>query len=329
MNKKVISCLAILLMATFISGCTRDEPKFEGSVKKLTLAANLNLAGTLVYVAEDQGYFEKNGIEATIKGYVSGKAAGDALIAGEADISTSAGNVFVSNSFNHADIRVLGTVATVEVKELIARKDKGITTINDLIGKKIGVTEKSGAEFLLGVFLTFNDLSYQDIEIVYLRPPEISKAILNGDIDAVFTWDPYAYYIKKALGDNAISSSGGEEFYFILLTKKDWIKKNPEAAKRFMKALVEAADYIKDNSESTKEFIRKRFDYDSDYIDYSWSKQRFVVILEQAMFIMFEDQARWRIKNKLTDKTEVPNYLDFIFMDVLEQIKPSAVTIIR
>ena len=327
--KKMMSCLAILLIATFIGGCTRDEPKSEGSVEKLTVAVNEILAGTVVYIAEDRGYFEKNGIAVTIKGYVSGKAAGDALIAGEADISTSAGNVFVSSSFKHADLRVLGTVATLEVKELIARKDKGITTTNDLIGKKIGVTEKSGAEFLLGVFLTFNDLTYEDIEIVYLKPPEIAKAILNGDIDAVFTWDPYVYNIKKELCDNAISWPGGDDFYFILLTKEDWIKKNPEAAKKFMKALVEAEDYIKDNSEKAKEFARKRFDYGSDFIDYSWPKQRFIVILEQAMLLLFEDQARWRIKNRLTDKTEVPNYLDFISMDTLEQIKPKAVTIIR
>ncbi|TKJ25747.1 MAG: nitrate ABC transporter substrate-binding protein, partial [Hadesarchaea archaeon B3_Hades] len=154
------------------------------------MAAAEYLVGSLVYVAENQGFFEKNGLEVTIKGYGSGKAAGDALIAGEADISTSADSVFVSNSFDHADLRVFGTVATAEVKELVARKDKGITTIDDLIGKKIGVTKKSGGEFALGTFLIFNGLSDQDVELVDLKPSEIVEAISNGDIDAAFTWDP-------------------------------------------------------------------------------------------------------------------------------------------
>jgi NitT/TauT family transport system substrate-binding protein len=96
-----------------------------------------------------------------------------------------------------------------------------------------------------------------------------------------------------------------------------------------MKAIVEAEDYIKDNSKSAKKFARKRFDLKSDYLDYSWPKQRFNVILEQAMLILFEDQARWRIKNKLTDATGVPNYLDYIYMDALEEVKPEAVAIIR
>ncbi len=319
-----------VMLAMAVAGCTQGRPeKYTGPVEKITVAAAAYLTGALVYVAEDQGYFEENGLEVTIKDYESGKAAADALIAGEADISTSADFVFVSNSFDHADLRVLGTVATAQVKELVARKDKGITTTDDLIGKKIGVTKKSGAEFLLGVFLIFNALSYEDVELVDLKPSEIVEAISNGDIDATFTWDPYLYNIKKELGDNAISWPGGQDFYFVLITKEDWIENNPAAAERFMKSLLEAEDYIKDNSEESKEFVRDRFDYESDYMDYSWPKQEFAVTLEQAMLIAFEDQARWRIKNKLTESTEVPNYLDYIYLDALEKVKPEAIGIIR
>lgn len=319
-----------IMVAMAVAGCTQGRPeKYTGPVEKITVAATAYLTGALVYVAEDLGYFKENGLEVTIKDYGSGKAAADALIAGEADISTSADFVFVSNSFDHADLRVFGTVATAQIKELIARKDKGITTINDLIGKKIGVTKKSGAEFLLGVFLIFNALSYEDVELVDLKPSEIVEAISNGDIDATFTWDPYLYNIKGELGENAISWPGGQDFYFVLLTKEDWIEKNPAATERFIKSLLEAEDYIKDNSEESKEFVKDRFDYESDYMDYSWPKQEFAVILEQAMLIAFEDQARWRIKNKLTEATEVPNYLDYIYTDALEKVKPEAIGIIR
>jgi ABC-type nitrate/sulfonate/bicarbonate transport system substrate-binding protein len=293
------------------------------------LAAYAGDTGALVYVAEAQGYFKKNGLDVTIKGFDSGKAAADSLLDGEADISTSAGFVFVSNSFDHADLRVLGAVATAEVKELVARKDKGIAAIDNLKGKKIGVTKKSGGEFSLITFLTFNGLSHQDVELVNLKPSEIAEAILNDDIDAAFTWDPNVYNIKEKLGDNAISWPGGQDFYFLLLTKEGWIKNNPAAAARFMKSLLEAEDYIKDNPEKSKEFVKDRFGYESDYMDYSWPKQAFIVILEQAMLIAFEDQARWRIENKLTDKTEVPNYLNHIHLDALEEVKPEAVTIIR
>lgn len=328
-QKLFITIATIAVIGISVGGCQEQPEKFTGPAKKITVAAAAYLTGALVYVAEEQGYFEENGLEVTIKDYGSGKAAADALIAGEADISTSAGFVFVSNSFDHADLRVLGTVATSQVKELVARKDKRITAINDLIGKKIGVTKKSGAEFALGVFLIFNALSYDDVELVDLKSSEIVEAISNGDIDATFTWDPYLYNIKEELGDNTISWPGGQDFYFVLITKEEWIENNPAVAERFMKSLLEAEDYIKDNSEESKEFVKDRFDYESDYMDYSWPKQEFTVILEQAMFVAFEDQARWRIKNKLTEVTEVPNYLDYIYLDALEKVKPEAIGIIR
>ena len=334
MSKKILIRIVIIFVVVILGiglywSIIKQPKKYTGSVKKITLAGYAGEAGALVYVAEDQGYFEKNGLDVTIKDYESGKAAADAVTAGEVDISTSAGFVFVSNSFDHTDLRVFGTVATFETKELVARKDKGITTTDDLIGKKIGVTKKSGGEFSLGVFLTSNGLLQKDVELVDLKPSEIVEAVVNGDIDAGFTWDPNVYNMKQALGDNAISWPGYSDFYFVVISKKNWIENNPAAVERFMKSLLEAEEYIKTNSEASKEFVKNRFDYELDYIDYSWPKQKYAVVLPQSMLIAFEDQARWSIQKKLTDSREVPNYLDYIYLDALAKVKPDAVTIIR
>ncbi len=326
----LVAGIAVVFVVAGFYWLRREEPeKYTGPVEKITLAGYAGEAGALVYIANEQGFFKEHGLDVTIEDYQSGKAAADALMAGEADISTSADLVFVSNAFEHTDLRVLGTVATFETKALVARKDKGITAIQELSGKKIGVTKKSGAEFLLGVFLTFNGISRDDVELVDLRPPEMTEAISNGDVDAVFVWDPYAFNIKKELGDNAISWSGGEDFYFVLLTKEDWLDKNPAAAERFMRSILDAEMYVQDNFNETKNFLKDRFDFESEYMDYSWPKQEYAVTLPQAMLILFEDQARWRIEQGLTDKTDVPNYLGFIYLDALEEIKPEAVTIIR
>ncbi len=326
----LVAGIAVVFVVAGFFWLRRGEPeKYSGPVEKITVAAAEYLTGALVYVAEDQGFFEENGLEVTLKGYGSGKACADALIDGEADISTSADFVFVSNSLEHTDLRIFGTVATKQVKELVARKDEGITVIDDLVGKKIGVTRKSGAEFQLGLFLTYNGLSQEDVMLVDLKPPEMMGAISNGDVDAVFVWDPYLYHIKIELGENAISWRGGEDFYFLLLTKEDWLDENPVAAERFIKSMLAAEEYINDNSEEAKEFAKDRFSGESDFMDYSWPKQKYAVTLPQALLILLEDQARWRIEQGLTDTTQVPNYLNVIYVDALEEVKPEAVTIIR
>jgi hypothetical protein len=49
--------------------------------------------------------------------------------------------------------------------------------------------------------------------------------------------------------------------------------------------------------------------------------------LDQFTLISLEDQARWAIRNRLTDAEKVPNYLDYIYPGVLKAVKPEAVKI--
>ncbi len=60
-----------------------------------------------------------------------------------------------------------------------------------------------------------------------------------------------------------------------------------------------------------------------------WEEFTFEMSLDQTLLINIESEARWAIRNELTDAREVPNYLDYVYPDALEQVKPDAVTVIR
>ena len=331
MKKILITGFTVLAAALFICRCTGGESPYTGPVEKVTLAAYAGDTGALVYIAENQGYFKDNGLDVAIKDYEAGKLATDALLKGKADISTAAEFVFVTHSFNKPNLRTLATIATARTNELIARMDHGIKKPEDLKGKKIGITKKSIGEFCLGRWLAFNGLTMDDVRIVDLIPSELVNAIANGHIDAALTWDPNVYNIKRMLGKNAVSWPGqsGQDFFFILITREEWLKDHSSTTVRVLKALVQAENFAKNNHNQAKEFIKNRFDYESDYIDYSFSRHHFVVKLPQALLLAMEDQARWRIENKLTAETEVPNYLDYLYRDGLKAVNPEAVTIIH
>ena len=201
----------------------------------------------------------------------------------------------------------------------------------DLKGKKIGITRKSSGEFYLGRFLTFNNLSITDVEVFDLKPSEIREAIANGDIDAALTWEPNIYKIEKILGDKTVIWPGqsGQDLYFLLITMEDWLKSHSSEAKRLLNAFIQAGQFVKNNEKEAKEILKNRFSYTPEYIDYYWAGLDFTVTLTQALILAMEDQARWRIENGLTDKTEIPNYLNYIYLDGLLTLNPEAVTVIR
>ena len=61
----------------------------------------------------------------------------------------------------------------------------------------------------------------------------------------------------------------------------------------------------------------------------AWSRDQFLLSLDQSLIVAMEDQARWMIDNNLTTEKQVPNFNDYIYEDALKEIKPEAVNIIR
>ncbi len=307
-----------------------QQQKYTGPVEKITLS-NTEEYSTLVWIAENQGYFRDNGLEVITKDYPSGKLAADALLAGEADISVSADVVLVSNSFTNLALRILGTADIVDIVEVIVRKDRGIREPGDIKGKKIGVTKKTVGEFFFGTFLTFNHLSLADVEIVDLQPKDMVSALSRGDVDAICTWQPNVFNAKQQLGNKVISwpAQSGQKYHMLFLTKEKFIKDHPEAVKRFIQSVIQAEKFVQEYNEQSKDFIAKKYDYSHSYIEDVWKGHDFIVELPQSLILTMEDEARWRIANNLTNATKVPNYLNYIYTDALEEVKPEAVKIIR
>ena len=75
--------------------------------------------------------------------------------------------------------------------------------------------------------------------------------------------------------------------------------------------------------------VKNRLGYDDAYIAKVWEDNQFVFSLDQSLITAMEDEARWMIKNKLTGKKQVPDFMNYIYLDGLKAIKPEAVSIIR
>ena len=97
----------ILILLTVLTANILACGQSTSQLEPVTVAAYAGDVGTLVFLAQEQGYFADNGLEVTIREYEAGKLAADALLAGEVDIATAADFVLVSNSFDNDDLRVL------------------------------------------------------------------------------------------------------------------------------------------------------------------------------------------------------------------------------
>jgi NitT/TauT family transport system substrate-binding protein len=328
-----VSVCAIVAAVSGVVFYLNSRDGYTGKMDSIGMAYAPFESTALVWIADDRRFFSRNGLNITSRQYDSGVGALDGMLKGEADIVVGTNEFpLVGQAFRKERIRTFGSIAKSEFIYLIGRKDRGIEKVSDLKGKRVGTTFRTIAEFYLGRYLELHGMNSRDMTIVDLKTPaEWVTAIVNGDIDAVATAQPYANAVKDRLGANATvwSAQSSQPLHTQVISTNEWITKNPELLRRFLTSLSQAEDYLARNPAEARAIVRKRLNLDAAYMESVWFQNQFSLSLDVSLILAMEDEARWMIKNNLTAEKQVPNFLDYIYEDGLKAIRPAAVNIIR
>lgn len=323
----LLACLLVTLL--FPSGCN----KAQNSAGDLPVLVGIEptAVNTFIYVAEAQNYFADNGLKVTIKEYASGMDAVNGMLNNEVNLATSSEYILVGKALAGESIRSLGSIDKFMHNYLFARKDHGIASATDLRGKKIGLTQKTAAEFYLGRFLELRNIPLSEVNRVNLAPADVVEALEKGVVDAVVAWQPNAKKIEDEMGDSVLRwpVQNEQASYCIVSATEAWVIRHPQEIRRFMRAMAQAEDFITEHPDQAKVILQNRLKYNQDYISAIWPEHVFQLSVNQALILVMEDEARWLINDHQTSATQPPNFLDYIDVDGIESVKPEGVNIIR
>jgi NitT/TauT family transport system substrate-binding protein len=319
-----------LLIVFLIYGCQEDSQE-KVIVEKLKIGTFAGESSSLIWVTEAKNFFKRYNLEAEILEFPAGRYALDSLLEGKVDFAVSGDFTFVKSSFTNPELRILYSISEAGSIRLLARKDRGIRNIEDLKGKKIGVTQKSSGEFSLAMHLTLNQLSMADIRPVFLTPAQMEGAILRGAVDAVLTWAPYVIEIKEKLDQKAVDLTNSQlsEVYLVLSTTLEVIRDRERVLKQLTKALREGEKFIENNKQEAMDIVKKRLRIRYSAYPEVWDSHVFQLTLTQNMLIDLENQARWIIQHsQKRQNRKTLNFLWHIEPKFLKEVKPEGVTVI-
>jgi ABC-type nitrate/sulfonate/bicarbonate transport system substrate-binding protein len=317
-----------LLALMALTGCSRNPPE---QVAKIVLGAETAPHSSPVWIAENKGYFLEQGLKVEIKEFESGRTALRSMLNAEGiDIVTAAQTPVVFNSFSRNDYAIVGGMVYSENDvKLLARQDRGITAAANLKGKTVGMTAGSSGHFFLGLFMAYFQMRASDVRTIDLEPAQLSQALIEGQVDAIATWEPHIYEARMVLEDKAfLLSSGGiyrTDFYFV--ARKDFIRDHFDALKRFLRAIEKAEGFIRKNNKEAMEIVAQRLKMDRAVLSETWDNLTFAQFFDQSILTSLEDEARWAIRNRLTSTSKVPNYLGYVHIDAMKAVKPEAVQV--
>ncbi len=330
----IVFAAALLAGATILHFQDQQAPKpVAGPLEPLRIGIARSPTCGLIFVALAKGYFRDEGLEVTTKVYPSGKRAlKEGLFTGEVDIASSGDVPVAMAAFDRHDIKAIATTFNVDnVNRIIARRDSGIARPSDLRGKRVATQGASAVHFFLHLFLLEHGISEGDVALHFMKAERLPKALAEGRIDAFSMREPFISEARELLGDNAVvfEAPGLYSQTEIVVAAGELIKNRPGVVTRVLRALLRAETFMTANPEEAIAITAERLGVEAEEIAIIWPTVKFRMALGQPLLLRLENEARWAIGANIVNNGDVPNYLDFIHLDALADLKPEAVTIIR
>jgi len=243
-------------------------PALAQSTTKVTFGYTAVTDFATVFVAREEGYFGKRGLDVEPKLIPLNPSIPPAIQSDSLQLGGPTPSVFLQAVEGGLDHVVLtGGGATSKAMTgigLVAKPGSNIKSAQDCVGKKIGVPGL-GAFLHVGfrAWLKSQGVDYTKVTFVEAAFPQHGDLLRGGSLDAVVTADPFMARII-ATGAGYVAS-----YYstflpdglptLVFTARRDWVQKNQAAAKAFQAAIGEAAAFINNpkNNAKVREHIGK------------------------------------------------------------------------
>lgn len=161
----------------------------------------------------------------------------------------------------------------------------GVSSFQDLRGKRIGVPFASSAEVTARLLLEENGIGPNDVELINLDPASIPSAVASGAVAAGCIWESYFGELKAVDGATVLGLDTDTIVYRqfgtmsgldVLLVNKAWADANPQRAQRLLDAYWEAMDQVKRDPVAALDvvyashFTQDRGEMDSNLEKFVW-----------------------------------------------------------
>lgn len=246
--KSTLLLILVLVSGLVFCGCLSMS---EAPSKTVRVAYQPTTTNGPLYIAQEEGYFARQGISVEFVKTQNPSAALPLLVSGEVAVSTGPMKIGLLNALIKGEhVRIVAdkgrvTPGSCTAYALMIRQDlfdTGIVTkVSDLKGRKIAVRD---SDYDLYKALAVGNLTRDDVDVIDMDFTSIVPAFKNGAIDAALVAEPYI----TLAGNNqaAVVLVPGADFLagwpFPLYYGPAILDKDPDLGRRFMVAYLQGVE---------------------------------------------------------------------------------------
>ncbi|HML42935.1 MULTISPECIES: ABC transporter substrate-binding protein [Hyphomicrobium] len=233
------SLLRVIALAAVGLLSLQGQSQAENAKIRIGYPSGMN--GQVPVVLQKAGLAAKHDLDAEFTGFQFGPPLMEGLASGQLDaVVTSFIPPFNLALKSPGSIKFVASLGQSS-HSLLVPKDSQAKTIEDLKGKKIGLSLNTESHLDLLILLKDKGIDKDAFEYVNLQPNELPGAIETGLVDAVLIRQPQTQRLETKLGAKRVHTW---PFYFTALVRSEYLASNPKAVDAFVEALKDAVFYI-------------------------------------------------------------------------------------
>lgn len=286
----------------------------------------------LLHLAAALGYFQDQGIDASLKREIHGKAALAELLQGGADLAVVADVPVVIEVLKGVPLTLVASVANAPTElAVLGRVDRGIRGPGDLAGKRVGVSLGTSGEYFLWAFLVRHRMAPEAPRLIDLPPAKLIEALKYGDVDAIAAWQPVRHAAELGFGDAIVSLTAPDAYAqrFVLVGQREYVHAHTQELRRLIRAMLVAENFVNTSPLRAKRVLADLFKLSPEILDPSWQDMTLEVEQQQAQLVTLEDVATWAMARGYAARQPLPNFLSHLDLDALYAVSPERVTVVR
>lgn len=330
--KKILAGILLVAMTLSLSACgnsSSDSSSADDSKELIPVSIGID-AGQLAFVqivAKEKGYYEENGLDAELISYAAGIETINAVVLGEVQIGAAYDYAACTRLAEKTNLRLASSyVINSDDAEWFETTLEGVTSAEDLKGKKIGLIQGTVEEYLWAKELESVGLTTEDVEINYLgSKAEVIAAYASGQVDAIEGSATYAEQIEAVEGRTVLNTGGdiNQTVQGYIMADETLLEEQPEVIEGYYKAIQEALDYIEENSDDAAQLCADYMTLKKADVLSSFEAYHYELRFLQEDYDHLQDIADWCYASGLTDEIQVKDYMN---IDSIANVYPDKVT---
>ncbi len=263
--RKIVYLVLLSVIVVFGTSCN-NSGKSNKDIQMLNLGVMSSMDYLPLAVAQREGYFEKIGLDIKLHKFYS---------ANERDAAFQSENVDgCVIDFTGAVLQKAGGLDLKLTSKcdapfyIVAGKNTGVNTLQDLKGKQVAVSQNTVIDFIVDMALKSANLTDTDIKKVEINKIPVRYEMLrNQKIDATGLPNPFAL-MAQTDGDKIITSNDSLGFAITgIMFHQKAIDEKKDLIRKMYEAYNMGVDYLKSHTpKDVKDILVKDFGFPADLI---------------------------------------------------------------